>query len=192
MQYRRDCNRERQRGRKRKLLFSKELYRGKGGEKQREKQWESIEIVRKKRQYTQTNCFIVFPLQLMIDSQSTSMDMMDHKNDGKAKRWSHLRIVRVVVPSGKSAGEGEKKKSRERRDVRWKQCQLRAECIDYSENENHPLMSSAVQAATWHMQTYQAGADRPKKKKNARFPPLTMSQCYTSRTRPRGFLSQQI
>lgn len=56
--------------------------------------------------------------------------------DGKAKRWSHLRIIRVVVPSGKSAGKGGgKKKSRKIRDVRWKQCQLRAECIDYSENE---------------------------------------------------------
>lgn len=31
------------------------------------------------------------------------------QEDGKAKRWSHLRIVRVVVPSGKSAGEGGKK-----------------------------------------------------------------------------------
>lgn len=39
------------------------------------------------------------------------------QNDGKEKRWGHLRIVRVVVPSGKSAGEREKK-SRERRDVR--------------------------------------------------------------------------
>lgn len=25
---------------------------------------------------------------------------------GKAKRWSHLRIVRVEVPSGESAGGG--------------------------------------------------------------------------------------
>lgn len=65
------------------------------------------------------------------------------QNDGKEKRWSHLRIVRVVIPSGKSAGE-EEKKSRERRDVRWKQCQLRAECLDYSENVNRPLMYFTV------------------------------------------------
>lgn len=35
------------------------------------------------------------------------------QNDGKAKRWSHLRIVRVVVPSGKSAGEGENNQEKE-------------------------------------------------------------------------------
>lgn len=41
------------------------------------------------------------------------MYMMDQKNDGEAKRWSHLRIVRVVVPSGKSAGEGENNQEKE-------------------------------------------------------------------------------
>lgn len=35
------------------------------------------------------------------------------KNDGEAKRWCHLRIVRVVVPSGKSAGEGENNQEKE-------------------------------------------------------------------------------
>lgn len=100
--------------------------------------------------YTRTNCLIVFPQQLVTDSQSTSMYMMGHKKDGKSKRWSHLRIVRVVVPSGKSArGGGGKKKSRERRDVRWKQCQLRAECIDYSENESRS--SHELGSAGGHM-----------------------------------------
>lgn len=38
LQYRRDCNRERHReGEKGNAMFSKELYRGKDGEKQRQK-----------------------------------------------------------------------------------------------------------------------------------------------------------
>lgn len=57
-----------------------------------------------------------FPLQRVTDSQSTSMFMMDRRRDAKAKRWSHLRIIRGVVPPGKSSREGgKKKKLRERR-----------------------------------------------------------------------------
>lgn len=60
------------------------------------------------------------------------------------------------------------KKSRER-DVRWKQCQLRAECIDYSENESHPLVSLAVRAGPRDTcKRTKAGADRPSPKRGGK------------------------
>lgn len=81
------------------------------------------------------------------------------------KRWKSKEVESLTdnkssSPFWQECRRRRKKKSRERRDVRWKQCQLRAECIDYSENENRPLMSLAAQAAIWHMRADQAGADR--------------------------------
>lgn len=59
----------------------------------------------------------------MIDSQQAHMHVYDgSQNDGKAKRWSHLRIIRVVVPSGKSAGEEGKKIKIKRK----KRCKMKA------------------------------------------------------------------
>lgn len=101
------------------------------------------------------------------------------KKQWESKEVKSLTDSKSSSPFWQRVQEEEKKKgkkSRERGDVRWKQCQLRAECIDYSENEKRRLMSSAVQAATWHMRTCPAGADRPNQrragKKKRVFPPI--------------------
>lgn len=69
-----------------------------------------------------------------------------------------------------------KKKSRERRDVRWKQCQLRAECIDYSENESRSFheLGGAGGHMTHAKRTEQVLTDQTKgrQKKNHTFPPI--------------------
>lgn len=80
-------------------MFSKELYR----EIKKKEEWA----------YTQNKFFIVLPFTT-YDWQPERKHVSDgSQNDGKAKRWSHLRIVRVVVPSGKSVGEGENNQEKE-------------------------------------------------------------------------------
>lgn len=55
----------------------------------------------------------VSPQRLVTGSQSGCMSEMEQKIMGEAKRWSHLRIVRVEVPSGESAGGGGENNQRE-------------------------------------------------------------------------------
>ena len=84
----------------------------------------------------------------MIGSQDTSMYKMDQEMMEKRKRWSHLRIVRVVVPSGKSAGEGENNQKKEEMydesNVSWGQ---------------NALITRAHLSQGRHMRTYRVGAD---------------------------------
>lgn len=63
---------------------------------------------KKKKERKESGMYRPSPLlQLVIDSQQVHKHEYDgSQKDGKAKRWSHLRIIRVVVPSGKSAGGG--------------------------------------------------------------------------------------
>ena len=132
----------------------------------------------RKEVHTRTNCLIVFP--------PTTYDWQpEHKHvyDGSQKGWKSKEVESLTDSKSSSPFWQEctrrrrKKKSRERRDVRWKQCQLRAECIDYSENESRS--SHELGGAGGHMthakHTEQVLTDqtkaRQKKKKNT-FPPI--------------------
>lgn len=117
----------------------------------------------------------------------------DGSTQWRSKEVEPLTDSKSSSPFWKECRRGRiKQKSREGRDVRWKQCQLRAECIETGQNENH---SSWVQLCRWHKLLRSSSCWQIKhtaKRRKACFLLLRFVSVLHLQTGAYGFLSQQI